>query len=198
MSQLEMLQSDHLEAPILRRLVKELSYKDDVLVVGAYKGATCNFIRLYNPNVKLTAVEPQTWAYEHLGPGYLTFNVALGIEDNAHATLHEFGTDAASLFPIAGSRSSGSAKLVDAVKFLRHHRLTNLALVVMNIEGYEYPLITYLLRYYPEIIIRKMLIQFHHTSTTQQEAYNTIHKLRIDMHYAVDTVGAGWELWYHA
>lgn len=202
-----MLPLDHIEAPVILAILHDLTNKDDILVIGAYKGDTCSFIRYYHPHVRLTAFEPQDWAYEELftrgrQEGFGTWNVALAVEDKDDVPLYEYGTDAASLLELPGARSLGKCRTVDAVRFLRSHNLTTAALALVNIEGYEYGLIPYLLSNaglddapsINDIKITRFLVQCHYKET-YLTAYGKMQEALNLRGYTMLDVGSGWELW---
>jgi FkbM family methyltransferase len=192
-----LLPLDHVEAPLIRDILTELTAGDDVVVIGAYKGSTCSFIRHYNPYVRLVAFEPQDWAFEELlkvahASRIVPWKLALSTEDKTSVPLYEYGTDAASLLAIPGSRTKGTCRTVDAAKFLPEHYLNKIAFVIMNIEGYEYALVPYLL--VSNIEMARILVQCHH-----KDMYRTAHsKMQASLNaygYTMLDVGAGWELW---
>lgn len=192
-----MLPLDHVEAPYILDILKKLSGLDDVLVIGAYKGATCKFIRYHHPYVKLTGFEPQEWAYAELArvglqTGFASVNIALALDDKEDVPLYEYWTDAASLLELPGTRTLGTCQTVAAVPYLQSQYLTNIALAIINIEGYEYALIPYLLANL--IRIRYILVQCHHKDT-YHTAYVRMQESLNSHRYTMIDVGAGWELW---
>lgn len=192
-----MLSIDHVEASYIRDIVQELSARDDVVVIGAYKGDTCEFIRQHHPYVKLTAFEPQEWAFQELVrsaviTGFMPYNIALALEDKKDVPLYEYGTDAASLLEMPGARTLGACTTVDAVPFLLRANLSRIAFAVINIEGFEYALIPYLLA--SNLVPTRILVQCHHREM-YRTAYTKMHESLNAHTYTMIDVGAGWELW---
>lgn len=181
---------DHVEAPVLA----DLNLDDaSVLIVGAYKGDTVAFILKHHPKVaKIQAFEPQNWVFVEFTARFSGDDrvscvaSALGTETTS-AMLSEFFTDAASLLPLEQSRHSALVSVVDA----KHIRKSLYDLCVMNIEGYEYTLIPYMLDL--KIVVRQWLIQFHFQDRMIDQLAITRDLLAAK--YSGTVIGKGWELW---
>lgn len=205
-----MLAMDHIEASTLASLSLG---EGDIVVIGAYKGDTVAFLREHHPDKFIIAYEPQIWAYNELHKRFAldtkvkAFPYGLGAGSRSDVLLHEYGTDAASILELENWRTVDTVELLDA-RVLTFDLETNtepsinhngvqfsgkIALCVMNIEGYEYTLIPYILNY--NIKPTEWLIQFHFTEKFADELFAIRDSLAIEHSYMGTTIGKGWELW---
>lgn len=190
-----MLSLDHVEAPIILNL--PLPPKATIVVIGAYQGSTVRFIRNGFPESRIFAYEPQKFAYDilikDLGLGIKAYNFGLGVKTVPEAKLYEADTDAASLIPLPNSRLSGTVEIIDAREAFVRDEITHIDFMFMNIEGYEYYLLPYILGL-DGIRVDSLLVQFHFKEKYFGK-YSEIGKYLEGLGYNYLYVGAGWELW---
>lgn len=179
-----MLSMDAIEAPTLARLPLK---NGTVVVVGAYKGDTTEFIVEHHPGVRILAWEPQIWAAlqipTHDGQ-VRVYPYALGME-NGQKILYESGTDAASLLRLPNYRTRTYVDVKDARQVFGFLGLTEIDLLFLNIEGSEYELIPYLLDY--GLPVATWMVQFHFLEKYGQQFAN----IRDRMHTG-RFLGKGW------
>lgn len=192
-----MLPIDHIEAPIIRNL--KIPDYATIVVVGAYKGATVRFIKYCFPTASIYAYEPQKFAYDELiksqRRGVRSYNLALGTNTLASASLYESGTDAASLLPLPEYRTRETVSVVDARTVFMGLGIIHVDFMLMNIEGYEYYLLPYLLSTTKGIpVIKTFLVQFHFKER-YDKLWKACRELLIDKGYTDLFIGHGWELW---
>lgn len=136
-----------------------------VVVIGAYKGLTMDLMdELYHP-AAIYGFEPQDWAAQiaadRVGtrPNCQVYNVALGIGEGQFP-MGEWGTDACSLVNIGpASRERGTVHMMPAEIYFKH--IPHSDLVIMNIEGYEYSLLSHLRQHGILQTIDRLAIQWH-------------------------------------
>lgn len=194
-----MLAIDHIEAPVLRDL--KLPVNASIVVAGAYKGDTVAFLREHHKQSHILACEPQGWAFEKLverfgeaGHGVTCIPVALGAVDQGEAcTLYNFGTDGCTLLSDGTMQVADAGVLAPAVATLKQLGFGFVDLFHMNMEGYEYWLIPWLLKS-PDVFVRRWLIQFHHIPSMGLQYEDTCFKLQVKG-YKLQDIGKGWELW---
>lgn len=185
-----MLSMDKAEAPALASL--EIG-DGNIVVIGAYKGDTVRFLTMHHPEAHIYAFEPQEWAYDELIKSTVTkfsMNVALGDRD-AMVPLYEYETDACSVVPSSKSRKNGEGLMQDSYKILVSTLgLEEVALLVVNIEGYEYDLLPYLLGM--PIKFKNIVIQWHEPfGSTLLETRD----LLVSLGYKGQALGADWDCW---
>lgn len=186
-----MLSMNAIEAPWLKGLKLD---GQKIAVIGAYKGDTVAFMHEWHPHTQIYAYEPQIWAFQNLQERFATieainiYNYGLGLASNENSMLYEYGTDAASLLPLKGWRSRENVRILDASKAIQNIFHT----IIMNIEGYEYQLIPYLL----ELGIQpaEWVIQFHFTDRLEADYRDLQTKLTALYHR--QEIGKGWEYWH--
>jgi len=140
-----------------RRALKWSLNKNSVVVeIGAYKGRwALQIAERYNPNLYL--FEPQGWAFDCLTDVLSryqarTFNYALGTE-SGQQWLGSFGNDGATLL----SDNGVEIKVVDVTETILPR--LDIDLMLINIEGYEYELIPYLIEC--GVTPKALMVQFH-------------------------------------
>ena len=138
-----------------------------VVIVGAYKGVTAATVsELYN-GPRVLAFEPQRWAWEELVeavrefPRVECFNFGLGAEDQDDAPMGEWHTDACSFLELPGQREFGFGDIRETGKALRLLEVDAIDLLLLNIEGYEYVLLSHLIASGVIHRVRYALIQWH-------------------------------------
>lgn len=136
-----------------------------VVVIGAYKGITMELIdELYHPD-HIYGFEPQGWAAQEAANrlrervNCQVYNCALGINEDKY-TMGEWGTDACSLVNTGpASREHGTIQMMPAELYFKN--IPHSDLVVMNIEGYEYTLLSHLRQHNILPTIDRLAIQWH-------------------------------------
>lgn len=194
-----MLVMDHIEAPVLAGL--RLGVYPSVVVAGAYKGDTVAFIREHHEDARILAAEPQYWAFMYLVERFsrckdiILLPEALGaVNEVTNGFLYKFNTDACSLLPYNDDDTPPDGCIVTPViARLREHGFGYVDLFHMNMEGYEYTLLPWMLRS-ENIYIRRYMIQFHHTQTMELN-YKECVALLYNRGYRLTPIGKGWELW---
>jgi FkbM family methyltransferase len=142
----------------------ELTAESVVFEVGGYEGRWAAEIqRRYHP--VLHVFEPQPWAAEKCrlalaDPLHRTFvhEYALGVLDGRFP-MGEFETDGASFLP--QPRRQGAGEMVRIDTFLDVRRIGSVDLMLINIEGYEYDLLPFMIRKGILPRIRNLMVQFH-------------------------------------
>ena len=139
--------------------------EDSVVVeIGGYKGRWAKEIaRLYNP--RLYVFEPQQWAYticknELLDANAMVFNYALITGVNSFATLGDSGTDGASLLKVNHANKS-FVEVKNVLEVFDALELNEIDLLLMNIEGYEFKLLPYMIQTGLLDRVKCFMVQFH-------------------------------------
>ena len=156
-----------LEWPSLRR-------ESIVVEVGGYKGRwALQIAQKYNP--RLFVYEPQHWAVEVCRAVLRSYNAQVmpyGLGDrDAWLPMRNYETDGCAF----ADEGDGVGQIRDAARNLP----TPIALMLVNIEGYEYTLLPYLLDtgQLPE----RLMVQWH-THATTGAAHDAL-LARLDAHY---------------
>lgn len=151
-----------------RALEWPLTPESVVVEVGGFKGRwALQIAERYNPH--LYVFEPQPWAAdvcrEVLRPyrNAQVFAYGLGTH-SAVLAMGNWETDGCSF--IAESDGHKSAWMREAVAGLAELELFHIDLMLMNIEGYEYILLPYLLD--QGIVPQRLMVQWHTHATTAQ------------------------------
>lgn len=137
-----------------------LNEQSIVFEIGSYKGRwALQMAERYNP--ELYCFEPQGWACnvtKHVLQKYNAhvFNYGLGVE-NAIMPMGEFETDGCSF--LRDTRRHGVGEIRDIVEFIASFDIPVIDVCLINIEGYEYELVPYMLA--NEIKPKNLMIQFH-------------------------------------
>lgn len=130
-----------------------------VVEIGGYVGRwALQIAERYQPH--LYVFEPQLWAYEvcraALGAHATVLNYGLGVRDES-LPMGAWETDGCSfLKPIAGD---GWGELREVCAAFAALGITHIDLMLMNIEGYEYILLPYMLD--RSIFPQRLMVQFH-------------------------------------
>lgn len=154
------------EVDALVRDWPQLTEDSVVFEVGAYKGRwACDIYDKYKCHVY--AFEPQDWACEILRDEAVSrfrvypFNFALGNKSQV-LNMGEFGTDGCSFVNTGeGSREQGKGMMRDVREFVTTHSIDHIDLMLINIEGYEYQLLRYLITTGVIHTIDALCIQWH-------------------------------------
>ena len=135
--------------------------RDSVVVeVGGYKGRwALQIAERYNP--RLLIFEPQPWAADVcrtvLGERAQVIECALGVEDDSAAIMSKWETDGCSLVDSGGAGALVQVREIGGA--FSALGLTHIDLMLMNIEGYEYTLLPYMLE--RDILPCRLMAQFH-------------------------------------
>lgn len=117
-----------------------------VFEVGSFKGRwALQIARRYNP--RLFCFEPQAWACDVTAAALEGYNAqvfcyGLGVR-NETRQLGEFGTDGCSV--LAATRETASGVLRDIAEVVQELDTPHIDLMLINIEGYEFVLLPYML-----------------------------------------------------
>ena len=139
--------------------------EDSVVVeLGGYKGRwALEIATRYNPN--LFVFEPQVWAFDickvALSPWPRThvYNYGLGLSTGVFP-MGRFETDGCS-FVETDMTQAGMGEMKEIVGAFDLLKIESIDLLMMNIEGYEFQLIPYLLQTRLLSRIKNLCVQFH-------------------------------------
>lgn len=132
-----------------------LALGEEAVVAGAYKGKLMELLARLYPDARIIGFEPQPWAWEEavarLQPPFLFNNVelhcyAIGTKEGLQP-MGEWGTDACSFVNVGEhARAHGEGMMHDAdealTKVIGHGPI---GLMILNMEGYEFELLAWLL-----------------------------------------------------
>lgn len=143
---------------------------DTVVVAGAYTGKLMAALLELYPGVNVVGFEPQLWAWElaiaRLGRDYpvmrwQVYPFGLGDETRAGVPMGEFATDACSFINVGeGSREQGFGNLVEAGEALAPLG-SKISLMILNMEGYEFRLLPYLMKKGLLGQVKRLAVQWH-------------------------------------
>lgn len=128
--------------------------------IGSFKGRwALQMAQKYNP--RLYCFEPQEWAFRvtsHVLRDYnaTVFNFGLG-EKSGRFAMGEFGTDGCSF--LRNTRNVDDGVIHDIALVIRSLEIEQIDVCLINIEGYEYELVPYMLE--QNILPRYLMVQFH-------------------------------------
>jgi FkbM family methyltransferase len=191
------------QAELDRRMAAfPLSTESQVWIAGAYAGIQVrHFAHTYGCHIR--AFEPQTDAYNRYlvpidYPKLTLHNVGLGIQDGTFEMVRP-ETDGCSFLmsdqqgDVGGPRIT--AQMVDTARFMRSHKIKAVDLFLVNMEGYEFTLLPYLIE--KKLIGRfnLFLIQFH-TSWASPEAFQSLRDALAETHDLWwEYRGSAWSVW---
>lgn len=148
-----------------------------VLEVGGYQGRWAKQIaEKYNPH--LYVFEPQDWAWEQCVsalkayPNAQVLNYGLGLQ-TGRFPMGEYHTDGCS-FVNVDSRERGSGYMREIVEVLDELKIQSIDLCLVNIEGYEFTLLPYMLDKGILERTRFFMCQFHIFADPDLSKYSTI------------------------
>lgn len=156
-----------------------------VIEVGAYKGRWSQQIH-ERYDCLVLAFEPQHWAYTLLEEyadihsRYWAYNYALGVS-NSTLQMGEFETDACSFLPSGRIQGQGKMRRVEEVLAVDDAPCD---LMMVNIEGYEYTLLPYMIEkglLVPNKIAR-IVVQWHLFADPYHDNLKRI-TAHLDSHY---------------
>lgn len=177
-----------------------LTEESVVFDIGAYKGRWAREIATrYNPH--LFAFEPQPWAAElcrrelESFPKAKVFEHGLGV-DTGLFPMDEFGTDGCTFEVGYSTRDQiGQGRLVEILSFIKKNRVKKIDLCMMNIEGYEFRLIPYMLENGVFERIRYFMCQFHLFGDQDSARYEALRDAiyeKMDYHFDYGRVLTCW------
>lgn len=173
----------------------DLDSNSVVFEIGSFKGRwALQMAQRYNPT--LYCFEPQNWCYRVTREVLKNFNAnvfnfGLGVQ-NEKIPMGEFGTDGCSF--VRGTRGLGMGEIRDIFEVLGVLQVENIDLALVNIEGYEYILLPYMMA--KNIKPQKLLIQFHNYDgrNREQETRELLVKSGYRVMWDYGTVLSAWEL----
>jgi len=142
-----------------RALDWPLTAQSTVVEVGGYCGRwALQIARRYWP--RLFVFEPQPWAFEVaqtvLGSAATVLNYGLADHDGMMA-MGNWETDGCSL--VNTTRSTAEGQFREVARAFKHLEIDQIDLLLMNIEGYEYTLLPYMLD--KGILPKRLMVQYH-------------------------------------
>jgi FkbM family methyltransferase len=146
-----------------------------VIELGGYQGRWAKHIAIRN-NPQVFVFEPQEWAYLECYknlmefPNAHVFNFALGTMSGTFE-MSDWGTDGCSFVKPANGKPEGHGKMREIIEFLDEVQIGDIELMLMNIEGYEFTLIPYMLKYGLFDRIRHFICQFHPRDEVDERHY---------------------------
>jgi FkbM family methyltransferase len=173
-----------------------------VLDIGGYKGRWSKEIAQRYPGTRIFVFEPQMWAAKIATAELQEFSnvhimeFGLGVESGKFE-MEEFETDGASFVLGRSQRQqSGEGVLQDIAHWLYENNVPEIDLIMMNIEGYEFKLIPYMLEKGILQKVKYFMCQFHPHGYEQEEEYEVLRK-RIgevmDVHFDYGIVLMCWK-----
>lgn len=178
--------------PLGQRL--DVPERGTIIVAGAYEGRYLHYLSEMFPAASLHGYEPQGLAFDKADARLVgRYSVHLwhcGLATSSgEFTISNYCTDGASLLSTAGSQSL--VKMVNAVEAFSAH--PSIDLLLLNMEGYEWALIPYLLNEMMHHRIRTFAIQFHAQYVSHERAQRVVSYLS---EYYDNTFNCpGWSYW---
>lgn len=147
-----------------------------VFEIGGYEGRWAKEIATrYNP--ELFVFEPQMWAYRkclEALKGFdhtYVFEYGLGLKTGVFP-MGNWETDGCSLVNFPSGKLAGDGIITEMSEFLKSLNVDHIDLCLMNIEGYEFKLIPYMIETGIMDKIDYFMCQFHLVSATGNEYYD--------------------------
>lgn len=136
-----------------------LDEQSTVVEVGGYCGRwALQIVERYHP--RLFVFEPQQWAWNVcatvLADSATVLNYGLGDRDVV-LPMGNWETDGCSLVNVVGTQSYGQVR--ETKQAFKSLEIAEIDLLLMNIEGYEYTLLPYMLD--KGILPRRLMVQYH-------------------------------------
>lgn len=189
--------------PLAAYIRDTLGPKPVVVIAGAYKGIVMHLAAERWKAGLVVGFEPQGWAFEEaqrrisVYPQCRIYPFGLGTETR-RVLLGEYGTDACSMVNTGpGARSWGEGFVVDSLEALTglvfYPRRWEIDLLVLNMEGYEFRLLPYLLA--GGIKPRAIAVQFHFGIGGDEDRYAEIQDTLAEDYVLVVDARPAWEYW---
>lgn len=161
-----------------------------VVEVGGYVGRwALQIAERYRP--RLVVFEPQPWAAEVcravLGDRATVVNAALG-DHFGPMQMTNWETDGCSLAKPGGDRQ---VVMVEAAQTFDQLGITTIDLLLMNIEGYEYTLLPYLLD--QGILPRRLMIQLHGSDDDNAAVFDRLAQAGYHIVWTYGAMLTAWE-----
>lgn len=152
-----------------------------VLEIGGYKGRwALEIAQRYQP--RLFVVEPQDWAFVECCrvlkefPRTQVFNIALG-KESGKFPMGNWETDGCSFTNLPGGKPVGIGEMIEFKEFMNLENIDHINLCLMNIEGYEFRLIPYMLQAGIMDKIDYFICQFHPTNDGEVNQYHDLRRV---------------------
>lgn len=167
-----------------------LTSESVVFEVGGYIGRWALAIaERYDP--RLYVFEPQMWAFERCKtalrwhPQARVYNYGLATK-RGKFPLGNFETDGCSMVNIPGDKPTGVGDFEEIGNFLRYRKIKKINLMLMNIEGYEFDLIPYMIDMGIMKTIHFFMCQFHIFDKDLQQYYDLREEIGHGRHIRFD------------
>lgn len=151
-----------------------------VFEIGGYEGRWAKEIaKRYNP--LLYVFEPQPWAFAKCHTvlsdfsNTYVFSFALGLATTTFP-MGNWETDGCSFVNFPSGKPTGEGRMREFITVMREISVKHIDLCLMNIEGYEFKLIPYMIETGIMDKIDYFMCQFHLTSATENE-YHDLRRL---------------------
>jgi hypothetical protein len=188
--------------PLAEVVTAYLPLEPLICIVGSYKGKLAEFLTEQAHPLNIVCFDPQEWANKEAQqrlsnyPEALVMGYGLGVE-NAAVPLHHFGTDACSMvftgndaptqLVQAGPVHEGISELIN----------TQYDLGIINIEGYEFTLLPYIMEKLAiENHFKKLAVQFHTDYATMSAYGLLLHELDRAYPHNLGHFLPSWGYWY--
>lgn len=185
-----------------------LTDKSVVFDVGAFEGKwAAKIAERYNPALYLFEPQAEGSHMDRLreglqGRNYRLFPYALG-ERNAELPMGEWDTDGCSfLLTEEDARRPGNTRtqmghglMVDAVAWLDSYEIENVDLASINIEGYEFRLLPYLIDTGAIRRFQRLAVQFHLFVPGAEQMADAIRSRMAETHHVLWDAFPTWVAW---
>lgn len=176
-------------------------YNAHIGIIGAYEGKLMELFAVNTTPKTIVGYEPQLWAHDkarvRLEPynNCVVYPYGLGIQDESNVPMGFFGTDGCSILAATTSEDVGIGNLHDALPELIN---ATYDLVVVNIEGYEFILLPYLLEKLKlSTHIHRLAVQFHDGYSLNNSEYaKLIYDLNNEYEHNFGLYLPSWGYWW--
>lgn len=158
-------------------LYSQLKPGDIAFDIGAYRG--CNTIELAATLAEIHAFEPAPKAFRILQtevadlPNVHTYPFGLG-DGNSILLLGDAHRDGGSF--LSTHELIVKAKMIDIADFCHDEHITDIALMCINIEGWEFRLLPYLISTGLISTVRSMMIYWHYLVENADDKHQSIER----------------------
>lgn len=187
--------------PLAEVVTTYLPLEPKICIVGSYKGKLAEFLIEVTHPVNIILYEPQEWANQQARvrlfsyPEAIITGYGLDIETGIKA-LHHFGTDACSMVfpPDVSVANIQSGEVREAIGELINQQCD---LGIINIEGYEFTLLPYIMEKLAlENHFKKLAVQFHTDYATMSAYGLLLHELDRAYPHNLGHFLPSWGYWY--